>query len=110
MATHDIVTVRGKRGSPVPVLIPKDTKPLMDYISDRTLRESLNLNLSADDEGIEYIFANTGTNHPCIFNVGNDCANFISSAKGVSAANGRHRLTHFNSWHPHSLIVGHFPA
>ena len=44
----------------MPVLIPCDTIPVMDYLADTALRETLGLNSNVDDEGMHYMFANTG--------------------------------------------------
>ncbi len=37
--THDVFNIRGKRGRPVPVIVPPDTKPTID----RLLKDPLNL-------------------------------------------------------------------
>ena len=39
LKSQDIVTVRGKHGSPVPILIPADTKDLMEAIADKYNRD-----------------------------------------------------------------------
>lgn len=57
LASHDLVTVRGKCGRPVPVLIPDDCKPGMEYLSDLVVREAAGVN----GNNI-FFFANTGEN------------------------------------------------
>lgn len=49
-----IITVRGKHGSPVPIIIPKDTIPLMELIADKQNREICGVT----DE--VFLFATTG--------------------------------------------------
>ena len=55
-----MLTVRGKRGSPVPVLIPDDCMPAMKYIWNASVREQLGVNGATDDWGNHFLFASTG--------------------------------------------------
>ena len=57
---HLLLTVRGKRGTPVPVLIPKDCIPGLKHLTSEK-RLQLPINKAADDGGNVYLFANTGT-------------------------------------------------
>ena len=49
-----IVTVRGKHGSPVPIIIPKDSIPLMELIADEQNRETSGV------RDKDFLFATTG--------------------------------------------------
>lgn len=53
LQVHSIVTVRGKRGRPVPVLIPADVKDILKMIADEDVRTLIRVNS-------EYLFANFG--------------------------------------------------
>ncbi len=44
MKSHELMTVRGKRGSAVPILIPAIAHPAMRFIGDRTVRKALAIN------------------------------------------------------------------
>lgn len=55
MKTQDLVTVRGKGGSPVPIIIPKDVKHILEMLIDVDLRPSWGIK----KKNI-YIFANWG--------------------------------------------------
>ncbi|XP_014672580.1 PREDICTED: uncharacterized protein LOC106813048 [Priapulus caudatus] len=52
--SHEVLTVRGKRGRPVPVLIPPDVCHLLKLISDEDVRRM------ADVQGSPYLFPNYG--------------------------------------------------
>lgn len=51
--SQHVVTVRGKRGSPVPVLIPRDCHPALDFISNVRVRKTIRVESP-------YLFANSG--------------------------------------------------
>lgn len=55
-----MVTVRGKRGTPVPVLIPQDCRAAMDYLSNSDVRQTLGIDQAVDDRGNHFFFANKG--------------------------------------------------
>ena len=57
--SHDLCTVRGKHGSPVPVLIPPDAQPAMEYIADAQVRKNVEVDVT-DDEGRHFLFSNKG--------------------------------------------------
>ena len=52
--SHELVAVRGKRGSKVPILLPSDIQPLMAYIADPVNRKTANIVESG------YFFATKG--------------------------------------------------
>jgi hypothetical protein len=52
--SHDLVTVRGKRGRPVPILIPEDVQTILALIADHDVRRTIGV----DDN--ELMFANSG--------------------------------------------------
>ena len=47
-----VITVRGKHGTPVPIIIPADVQPALEKIANQTLREKFGL------EDNQYLFAN----------------------------------------------------
>ena len=51
--SQSVVTVRGKRGSPVPILIPSDCQPIMDMLSTPSVRSA-----SGISQENPYLFAN----------------------------------------------------
>lgn len=51
---QDLVTVRGKHGSPVPIVIPKDIQDLLEMIATKGVREDCGV---LDEQ---YVFATTG--------------------------------------------------
>lgn len=57
---HELCIVRGKRGSRVPVLLPRCVLPAMIYIADEQVRSSVGLNTNTDDEGRQFLFSNRG--------------------------------------------------
>ena len=55
-----MVTVRGKTGNAVPIIIPKHCSSAMEYLGNADVRTAANVNSSVDDEGRHYFFANQG--------------------------------------------------
>jgi hypothetical protein len=53
--THDLVTVRGKGGRPVPILIPQDIQHVLAIITDQKVRELVRISATNP-----YVFANFG--------------------------------------------------
>ena len=60
VASHSLLTVRGKRGTPVPILIPSDCLGAIRYLADKGVRQQLGIRELADDWGNHYLFANSG--------------------------------------------------
>ena len=58
MTTQQIVTVRGKHGRPVPILIPADILPAMELLTLDLVRKSVGIR--SDNP---YVFANFGKHH-----------------------------------------------
>ena len=60
VASHEMCVVRGKRGTPVPVLIPEDCQAAMTYLSRESVRKAAGVGKASDGEGHEFFFANQG--------------------------------------------------
>ena len=56
----DIVYIRGKRGSKVPLLIPHAMKTILHYVAHDKVRDAVGVGNSCDTEGHHYLFANSG--------------------------------------------------
>lgn len=52
--SHQMLTIRGKRGRPVPVLIPIDIQQLLQIVANKETRSSVGVGSSP------YLFANFG--------------------------------------------------
>ena len=64
-----VMTVRGKRNSPVPLLIPEDCLQCLDFISNEGVRHKMNINNVKDDHGNQFLFANTGIKKKVIMKI-----------------------------------------
>lgn len=54
VGTHDVLTIRGKRGRPVPVLLTPELRLLLDRLADEDVRKQVGV------EDNRYLFANYG--------------------------------------------------
>ena len=52
LRTQDLLETRGKKGRPVPVLIPQDCAKALEYIADKTVREKVGVH-----SGSKWLFA-----------------------------------------------------
>ena len=55
-----MVTVRGKRGRPVPLIIPQDCRAAMEYLANAHVRASLGISRVMDNSGSIFLFASRG--------------------------------------------------
>lgn len=57
VSRHQLVVVRGKRGSKVPVLLPADVHELLEFIANADVRKEAGI------DGSAYFFANLGNSY-----------------------------------------------